>query len=626
MRIFAALFVLVVLYFLLGGGGGGDNDLDGEGAALDAVAAAPAAEAPAAKARRRRKKAADGDEKGDDDDDDDDSIKLSDADVIESKFGSLGWTKSQGPLVTKRPPRECAVKRIAPQVTTPFFTVNKKTKWRRRIFTCLRVQKQECAPALLSDLRARRWKVKATTRPLGDRVLSTFVLTDSLTLGKLRVSKPDIFNELYVRNEGSTYLNALLGADGLDGSLLEQFDARASFAKQFGCSYNALKIQPLQFRYDVAGECGKMERAFGKRSAESWLLSSFDEEGVPTGTDTKPTNLLSKGSFCADNAVATSVADSRQLASLIIRTPLRFQSKLFDVRGFVLIGSTMPYMVFFRQGYVRTVSSGNAYSSPFMFDQGSTDVNLEDFQEHMAKEKITGSHYVDTFLKSSMKQVALFVFHAARRNIHRRRGSFQLFAVDYIVDKSFRVYLEKTTGMPKFDGAWDEANMIADMHDLVQELNEVPVAFEGMVKGDKYGGWELIFSELSETCHKILYNPCHAFIDYNDKDLTKQNKKVGRVQATAKRLENEQKRIVKKTEERKKQICRENKVPYPGTKCNKLVETIDQEEFNKLFKEHEQSFNPNDFRLPKPGEVFPHEIVTSSGGIQPPGGEAADKR
>ena len=579
------------------------------------------------KRRKARKKAEEGEEE---EEKDEEGIDLGNVDVIESKFGSLGWTKTQGPLVSKRPPRECLVKRIPPQVVSPFYIASQKTSWQRRIYTCVRLNKQECATTLLDDFESRRWKLKPAGSALEDRVQSTFVLTDSVTLAKLRASKPEVFEELYVRNEGSTYLNALLGAEGLDGSTLQQFTRRWELAHQSGCSYNALKVQLPQFRYDVASECARMERAFGKRAAESWLLASFsapeqDGGATPEGAaQVKPTTELEpaavaigagaaepSGRFCQEHARHESARRASKLASVVLPNPLKLEGKLFDVRGFLLIGSTIPMMAFFQQGYVRQHARAHAVSSPFLFDSGSEDIELDAFQSHLANSKITGSHYVDTFLKSSMKQIALFVFHASRTKIHRRRGSFQLFAVDYVVDATFRVYLEKTVGMPDLDATrrYDPGPMVADMHDLVQELHEVPVAFEGMVKGDKYGTWELIFSELSETCHKILYNPCHAFIDYNDQDLVKPNKKVGKVQATAKRLENEAKRIVKKTEEKKKETCRAQKVSYPGAKCNKLMEDLAQNEFNKLFKEHEESINPNDFRVPKPGEVMPHEIV-----------------
>lgn len=45
----------------------------------------------------------------------------------------------------------------------------------------------------------------------------------------------------------------------------------------------------------------------------------------------------------------------------------------------------------------------------------------------------------------------------------------------------------------------------------------------------------MLFSELRESCHKIQYNPCHSFIDFNTRDLRKANAKVGKVHNTANR-------------------------------------------------------------------------------------------
>lgn len=596
----AVIVLMLVLVFVLlkPFGSGGSNDV------AEAEARAAAAAKPT---KKRRKKSEDGD-----DDDEDESVSMEGVDVIESKHGNLGWDKLQGPLVTKRPPRECSIRRISPQVTAPFFILDKKRQWKRRIYTCLRAGKASCPKAVIDDFVARRWRLKPNDKPLEDRVLSTFVLTDSKTLVKLRASKPEVFSTIYEQHEGSTYLNALMGASGLDGSLLEQYVARSRLAKNFGCSYNALKVQPLQYLYDVASDCAKLEKSVARHPTDAWVLSEFDPAtGEEKITLKSSRDIAADPNFCANNANAYSSREATKLASMLVANPFTgFDGKLFDVRSYMLIGSTLPMMVFFRQGYVR-LANGASFNSPYQFDNGATQVSFEYFQEYLAKEKITGSHYVDTFLQSSMKQVARFLFHAARTKIRRRKGSYQLFSVDFVIDKTFRVYLEKTSGNPELEPnhKMDMASFIADTHDLVQELHEVPVAFEGMVKGDKYGGWELIFSELSESCHKIVYNPCHTFIDFNDKDLTKQNKKVGKVQQTAKRLENERKRIVKKTEEKKKNLCRERKIPYPGSKCDKFFKDLEQDDFNRRFALHEKSFNPNDFRLPKPGEVFAHEIV-----------------
>jgi len=462
--------------------------------------------------------------------------------------------------------------------------------------------KLPCQPGIMDDFEARRWKLKSDS-VLEKRAQSTFITTNSHTLTKLSQVVPDVFKSIYYTYEGSAYINTILGSSGLGGSLLEQFAARSSFASSFGCRYNSLKVQMPLYRYDVGPECARMERQMAKESEGKWVLMGADGEKIET--------RKSLGSdFCSINAKFSNTRDSTSLATLVVKNPLKLESKLFDVRSFMLVGSAMPMMVFFQRGYVRRVGGSMATSLNF-FDASSNDITMQDLQDYLATSKITGSHYVDTFLQSSMKQIAIFAFHAARSNMKRRKGSYQLFSLDFVIDSAFHVYLEKTSGDPVLKPSlkMDVATMIADMHDLVQELHEFPVAFETMVKGDKYGSWELVFSELRETCDKIIYNPCHKFIDFNQKDLVKSNKKVGKVQATQKRLDNEKKRIVKKTEEKKKNECRENKIPYPGSKCDKYMEGLAQVKFDALFQEHEGSHNPNEFRLPKPGEVFPHEIV-----------------
>jgi hypothetical protein len=213
-----------------------------------------------------------------------------------------------------------------------------------------------------------------------------------------------------------------------------------------------------------------------------------------------------------------------------------------------------------------------------------------------------------------MKRIAQFVFQAARRSMQRRRGSFQLIAVDYVVDEAFGVYLDSTVGYPDLaqtstrSDKFDSEGMVAEMHDLVTELQEVPVAFESMVPGDKYGEWEMIFSELHESCTRIAYNPCHAFFGNNDDDLRSANSKIGRVHNTETRYRHAVvDRIKKKTEEAKKARCKEKHLTYPSTRCDRLFQEEDQANFVKQFAEHERSFNPNDFGFSKPGTLFPWE-------------------
>lgn len=309
-------------------------------------------------------------------------------------------------------------------------------------------------------------------------------------------------------------------------------------------------------------------------------------------------------SNCAESPHDERAFDSLTDAVLVAQgsdKPLLFQKKLFDVRGYMLIASTMPYIVFFRRGYIHRAEADFSASDKSSFMPGKFDgpqardryLSLEKFQQYFANLKATGTHYVDTLLHSSMKQIANFVFHSSRTSMLRRRGSYQLFSIDYKIDENFRVYLEKTDGFPELiqNKNFDTGQIIAEMHDLLLELTEEPVAFEAMGPGDKYGGWELIFSELRETCEGNLYNPCHAFFDFNARtDLRKSNRKAGLVHNSANREKHEQTRVVKKVEENKKNTCKLRKLHYPGAVCDKLMKSMWDTKLKEKFALHEKEY------------------------------------
>ena len=59
----------------------------------------------------------------------------------------------------------------------------------------------------------------------------------------------------------------------------------------------------------------------------------------------------------------------------------------------------------------------------------------------------------------------------------------------------------------------------------------------------------------------------------------------------------------------KKHRCKHNKLSAEGKACDKLDKQLQETAFEKLFQEHEKEWNPNQFKMAKPGEVFPWEVV-----------------
>jgi hypothetical protein len=510
---------------------------------------------------------------------------LGDADVVEVKARS-GWSPQLGSLVEKRPPRPCLTTNIATQVFDPIIYVGKNKDWKRRAYACM--IKSGCRQGLLEDAEDRRWK----------RVKSldvTFIFINEPTLKMLPV---EAFKKLYFEREGSTYIDVILGGISLSGNHYQQFDSRQTYVKGFGCSMNDLNIQLASYRSNVLSECLDVKEQATKASRLSFTVHSLKDDSTTSLTSA---GILQKIGDCKASASAST--DPVLIVRNLAKSLLIDKSK-FVVRAFLLVGSTMPFMVFYRRGYVRVARESGS---------GMKDVSLEDFQRTLANGKITGTHFVDTFLKASMKRIALLLFQASRQSMERRRGTYQLYSLDFVVDDQLRVYLDSSEPYPTLISTQDVPNdasmMIAEMHDLVMELNEEPTAFDTMITGDKYGMFELIFSEIRETCEGALWNPCHQFHDYNSKPLARANKKISAAHNAANREHHEETRVKKKLDEEKKKICKEQHLSFESKSCDKLWKQLEDEEFEKLFAEHEKDWNPNAFKMAKPGDVFPWEMV-----------------
>ena len=509
---------------------------------------------------------------------------LEGAEVVQVKTRS-GWSPQLGALVEKRPPRPCMTTKIGIQVFDPVVYVGKDKEWKRRAYACM--IKSGCRQGLLEDAEDRRWKkVKSLD--------VTFVFMNEQTLRSL---PGDVFQQLYFGREGSTYLDVILGGYALSGNSYVQFDSRQNFVKGFGCSMNDLNVQLPSYRSNVPAECLDVREQATKASRLSFSVYNTKDGSTHSMNSAGVLQILGD---CKSSVAATSapVLVTKNLAKTLL-----LHGQKFSVRAYLLVGSTMPFMVFFRRGFVRVDKDGG----------GVKEVSLEDFQRTLANGKVTGTHFVDTFLKASMKRIALLLFHSSRTTMERRRGTYQLYAMDFVVDDQLRVYLDSSEAYPNLVSAQnapgDASTMIAEMHDLVMELNEEPTAFDTMITGDKYGLFELIFSELRETCEGALWNPCHQFHDYNSKPLAKANKKISTTHNAANREHHEETRVTKKLDEEKKAKCKEMHLAFESKACDKYAKQLEDEEFEKLFAEHEKDWNPNAFKMAKPGEVFPWEIV-----------------
>ncbi|XP_028439794.1 protein polyglycylase TTLL10 isoform X1 [Perca flavescens] len=145
-----------------------------------------------------------------------------------------------------------------------------------------------------------------------------------------------------------------------------------------------------------------------------------------------------------------------------IQSPLLLRGKKFDVRSYLLIACTSPYMVFFRHGYVRLTCdlydpSSNNLSAHLtnqymqkknpLYSQLKEDTvwSMESFNTYVndrfrVAKGLPRDWVLGAFAKH-MQQVLTQCFLAVKSKFDCRLGFFDLIGCDFMVDEDFKVWL-----------------------------------------------------------------------------------------------------------------------------------------------------------------------------------------
>ncbi|XP_070696213.1 protein polyglycylase TTLL10 [Pempheris klunzingeri] len=145
-----------------------------------------------------------------------------------------------------------------------------------------------------------------------------------------------------------------------------------------------------------------------------------------------------------------------------IQRPLLLKGKKFDVRSYLLIACTAPYMVFFRHGYVRlscdlydpTSNNLSAHlTNQYMqkknplYSQLKEDTvwSMESFNTYVNERfrvaKGLPRDWVLGDFATRMQQIMTQCFFAVKSKLDRRLGFFDLIGCDFMVDEDFKVWL-----------------------------------------------------------------------------------------------------------------------------------------------------------------------------------------
>lgn len=396
---------------------------------------------------------------------------------------------------------------LGKQVINPFS--NKKGK---RSVGCLR---EECRGLSLEDLVDRNFRIAYKRTSIAQEVINTKVslmLTDSTDLFKLKNQREDVYKTLIGSQEGRTYISAIEGADSIGGNKGLQLRVKTNYCAE----YNEIDFQPRQFRPYKKQECQKLQKYRGFKSFLIKPETGSQGKGISFYRDIdelKSSSTMQKYFPCKTRKMGPS---ERHIVQEYISSPLLMYGSKFDIRVYLLISSTKPFIVFFHDGYLRRslssydpsskkksvfLTNTHFQSSRETFSLSKHVIPFDQFNEYLYKSGNYPKNFLQTAIKPYIKRVSRFVFLAAKERLSQRKGSFQIFGLDFMMDSKLNIHFIEANGYPGFTWSinFDTRQMAADMFDLVFQLNEVPSTMARLTQGNHYGSFELLYSETLPT-------------------------------------------------------------------------------------------------------------------------------
>ncbi|XP_050787855.1 inactive polyglycylase TTLL10 [Gopherus flavomarginatus] len=162
-------------------------------------------------------------------------------------------------------------------------------------------------------------------------------------------------------------------------------------------------------------------------------------------------------------------APQARIVQRYIQKPLLLEGKKFDVRSYLLIACTVPYVLFFGHGYVRltcthydatsddlTAHLTNQYmqkKNPLYSQLKEETVwRMERFNSYVndkfRQAKGLPKDWVFTMFTKRMQQIMMQCFLAVKSKLECKLGYFDLIGCDFLIDEDFKVWLLEMNANP----------------------------------------------------------------------------------------------------------------------------------------------------------------------------------
>ncbi|XP_070207310.1 protein polyglycylase TTLL10-like [Littorina saxatilis] len=152
-----------------------------------------------------------------------------------------------------------------------------------------------------------------------------------------------------------------------------------------------------------------------------------------------------------------------------LTNPLLLEGRKFDIRAYMLVASTAPYLVLFHHGYIRLsclkyndndtnltthltnqfVQKKDPTYKDVKEDTTWTMAKFNDYiNKHCAEEKGLEEDWTYNTLTKHMQRIMLHCFNSVKHKLQCKLGYFDLYGLDFMVDTDMKVWLIEINANP----------------------------------------------------------------------------------------------------------------------------------------------------------------------------------
>jgi hypothetical protein len=257
----------------------------------------------------------------------------------------------------------------------------------------------------------------------------------------------------------------------------DQLICRRELAKQHGCEYDSLGIQPPQYIMANAEECEQVLRDAAKTD-KPWLIKpSASQRGRGIRFFVDSASLIKEIQDAGGCEKGSKGAFAGDLVQQYVTRPALLDVKFkFDVRSWLLIASVDPLILFYHDGFVRVARTAYEESSTNRFahitnlkgqgaEGGKPDENDDDERQggyirsytDASKElsRVFGlpKDFMTNQFRKKINRAQIFAALAqfarpVSKDMPKRKGFYHIFACDSVVDRDGGVHLLECNGFP----------------------------------------------------------------------------------------------------------------------------------------------------------------------------------